>query len=91
MLWGTILIIFSTYLPIILDLKGFQIVVHLRQPYSVHAKRITMTQEAIQRQIEALDKVAATLNTPEKARQFLIDAGIIKAPKKKTKAKRQTK
>lgn len=60
-------------------------------PYSVHAKRITMTQEAIQRQIEAIDRVAATLNTPEKARQFLIDAGIIKAPKKKAKAKRQTK
>ena len=73
-----------------MDLKGFQIVVYLSQPYSVHAKRITMTQEAIQRQIEDLDRVAATLNTKGKARQFLIDAGIIKAPKKKTKAKRKT-
>ena len=58
---------------------------------SVHAIRITMTQEAIQKQIESLDRVAATLNTPKKARQFLIDAGIIKAPKKKAKAKRKTK
>ena len=46
-----------------------------------------MTQEAIQRQIESLERVAATLNTKEKALQFLIDAGIIKAQKKKTKAK----
>jgi hypothetical protein len=49
-----------------------------------------MTQEAIQAQIESLDRVAARINTPEAARQFLMDAGIIKvkAPKKKIKAKR---
>jgi len=50
-----------------------------------------MTQEAIQRQIESLNRVAALTNTPETALQFLIDAGIVKAPKKKKQAKRKTK
>jgi hypothetical protein len=46
-----------------------------------------MTQQAIQKQIESLERVAARINTPQTARQFLVDAGIIKAPKKKKKAK----
>jgi hypothetical protein len=49
-----------------------------------------MTQEAIQLQIESLRRVASRINTPEAARQSLIDAGIVKAPKKK-KAKRRAK
>lgn len=42
-----------------------------------------MTQEAIQAQLDSLERVAAKINTPETARQFLLDAGIIKPPKKK--------
>jgi hypothetical protein len=47
-----------------------------------------MTQEAIQEQIESLRRVDKRLKTPEAARQFLINAGIIKAPRKKSKTKR---
>jgi hypothetical protein len=49
-----------------------------------------MTQEAIQQQIEALEKISAMLDkSPELRQQFLIDVGVIKAPKKKkTKTKR---
>jgi hypothetical protein len=50
-----------------------------------------MTQEQIQEQIEAIRRVSASLKTPEDNLQFLIDAGIIKAPKKNTKAKRKKK
>ena len=49
-----------------------------------------MTQEEIQDAIKTLweaDKMIP--RTPEASRQFLIDAGIIEAPKKKKKAKRQ--
>ena len=42
-----------------------------------------MTQTAIQRQIEAIRQVSAEARrTKESARQFLIDAGIIKDGKK---------
>jgi hypothetical protein len=78
----------------ILDRKGFQIVVYLNQPYSVHAKRIKMTQEAIQRQIESLRRAHEMTSSPEANHQFLVDAGIIKAKapaKKKKTAKRKTK
>ena len=44
-----------------------------------------MTQEAIQRQIEAIRQASADARqSPEKARQFLIDAGIIREPNKQT-------
>ncbi len=43
-----------------------------------------MTQEAIQQQIEAIRKATAdAAKSPETARKFLIDAGIIKEPRKK--------
>jgi hypothetical protein len=80
------------YSPIILDLLLARIFVYLSlQPYSVQYKRIKMTQEAIQLQIESLRRVAEKINTPEAARQFLIDAGIIKMPRKNKKAKRLAK
>jgi hypothetical protein len=43
-----------------------------------------MTQEAIQQQIEAIRKASADASkSPETARKFLIDAGIIKESGKK--------
>jgi hypothetical protein len=43
-----------------------------------------MTQEAIQQQIEAIRKASADASkSPEAARKFLIDAGIIKGSRKK--------
>jgi hypothetical protein len=50
-----------------------------------------MTQEQIQQQIEDIRKFRATKRTPEESLQFLIDAGIIKPPKKKTKARTKKK
>jgi hypothetical protein len=42
-----------------------------------------MTQEAIHQQIEAIRRASADARrTPETARQFLVDAGIIKAEPK---------
>ncbi|HMH20293.1 MAG TPA: hypothetical protein VK563_00885 [Puia sp.] len=44
-----------------------------------------MTQEFIQRQIEIIQKAGAeACKSKESARQFLIDAGIIKDKKRKT-------
>jgi hypothetical protein len=57
-------------------------------------KRIPMTQEAIQHQIDILQRAHELTSSPEASRKFLIDAGIIKekAPSKKKKAvKRKTK
>jgi hypothetical protein len=46
-----------------------------------------MTQIAIQRQIEAIEQATAeALKSKESARQFLIDAGIIKDDKKQPSA-----
>lgn len=45
---------------------------------------INMTQIAIQQQIDAIEQATAeALKSKESARQFLIDAGIIKDDKKK--------
>jgi hypothetical protein len=58
------------------------------------SKRITMTQEAIQQQIEVLQRAHEMTSSPEASRKFLIDAGIIKAKTPSTKkkaAKRKTK
>lgn len=52
-------------------------------------KRITMTQEAIQHQIDVIRKVGEMTRGREASRQFLIDAGIIqeKVTSKTTAAK----
>lgn len=50
-----------------------------------------MTQEEIQEARKTLREAAKMIDTPEKALQSLIDAGIIEAPKKKKKAKRKTR
>lgn len=53
-----------------------------------------MTQEAIQLQIEALERAGAELaKNPELGRQFLINIGLIKekTPRKKKQAKKRTK
>jgi hypothetical protein len=45
-----------------------------------------MTQEAIRQQIEAIRQASADARkSPETARQFLVDAGIIKAEPKNDK------
>ncbi|MBS1563551.1 MAG: hypothetical protein JST39_04145 [Bacteroidetes bacterium] len=50
-----------------------------------------MTQEAIQKQIEIIQRVSAeVLKSKESSRQFLIDAGIIKAGKKKRRRLRNS-
>lgn len=53
-----------------------------------------MTQEAIQHQIEVLNRVAAKLErNPELGRQVLINIGLMKdeTPQKKKRAKKRTK
>jgi hypothetical protein len=50
-----------------------------------------MTEEEVEEAIQILREADKMINTPEKARQFLIAVGSIKAPKKKKKAKRKTK
>jgi len=51
-----------------------------------------MTQEQYEQQIDALDKVAVTiLSSPEAARQFMKDAGIVLTPKQKKKRRSITK
>ena len=52
-----------------------------------------MTQEAIRQQIDAIRQASADARkTPETARQFLVEAGIIKEePKQKQQIELQTK
>ena len=84
--------IFYIYPRIILDLWLAQRILYLGlQPYSVQSKRINMTEEEVEEAIQILREADKMINTPEKARQFLIAVGSIKAPKKKKKAKRKTK
>ena len=57
------------------------------------SKRTEMTQEAIQLQIEALERAGAELaKSPEASRQFLINIGLLKekSPKRKKQAKHRT-
>jgi len=49
-----------------------------------------MTQEQIERQIEVIRRVSAEVRkSPESARQFLIDAGIIREKKRTKSSKRK--
>ena len=50
-----------------------------------------MTQEEIEEAVQTIREAGKTIDTPEKARKLLIELGVIKEPKKKKKAKRQTK
>ena len=49
-----------------------------------------MSSATIQKQIDAIQRITAeALKTPESARKFLIDAGIIKADTKKDDKKKK--
>jgi hypothetical protein len=54
-------------------------------------KRINMTQEEIEAAVQMLREAAKLIDTPDKARQLLIDIGVVQPPKKKKKAQRRTK
>lgn len=50
-----------------------------------------MTQEEIEEAVQTLREAAKLIDTPDKARQLLVDIGVAKAPGKKKKAQRRAK